>query len=300
VDCFDTFKTKVSANDAEILGCNIKTGFCFRCPENYHYDNFNFPKKCVFDILNSKDCKKGKKIWDKEKKSWGPCNIKDCQLENGFGEKDFVDGQWGECILKKCNFGYEIKAKTCKKINYPDLKSCKLSFYQTESKKDLGLKDQNWCGELNRFKLINNQNDYIYDQMLRGFWSKKIINKTQFGSPKPYFFWTDIKNQYCQKVLGQNWQLPTVYQLISLASSSFTAEVGYSNPLFNDNFQGLASNDSIIFWSHTIRPNSSLKEGILISYLHPSSKSSVIYDRLDGLSGQVRCFRPLKTGEKEP
>ena len=66
VDCFDTFKTKVSANDAEILGCNIKTGFCFRCPENYHYDNFNFPKKCVFDILNSKDCKKGKKIWDKE------------------------------------------------------------------------------------------------------------------------------------------------------------------------------------------------------------------------------------------
>ena len=72
--------------------------------------------------------------------------------------------------------------------------------------------DKNWCGDIKgRFGLKNKGNDFIYDAMLKGYWSDMGWSN---------YNWADAK-AYCLD-LGNGYALPDIYKLLSLNRTTLT------------------------------------------------------------------------------
>jgi len=158
-----------------------------------------------------------------------------------------------------------VSCKTATK--FPDVKSCKALDYYDNAKKELKLTDKNWCGDIeDRFKLENKGNKFIYDSMLKGYWSK---------SDEKSYKWNEAK-AYCTS-LGDGWVLPDIWKLLSLFSKIRHQNEGYINQVFSDT-------DKNWFWSSTPRSNSDRVWGDLFR------SGGVDNSRVSGDVGRARCF----------
>ena len=100
--------------------------------------------------------------------------------------------------------------KDCKAISY--------SGNSINAKKELSLGNKFWCGAIkNRFQVVKKGNDWIYDAMLKGFWSKSSSGSLNWEGAK----------SYCSK-LANGYQLPLTSELISLMISK-KGEHNYMN-----------------------------------------------------------------------
>ena len=200
----------------------------------------------------------------------GKCvsNTRSCKILNGKAEESWINNAWAKCRVKSCDVGFQQNANQCVAIIFPDIKSCKAVNYYGNAKTELNLTDKNWCGDINgRFKLENKGNDFIYDAMLKGYWSK---------SDGKRYKWADAK-AHCTG-LGNGYVLPDIYQLLSLISQTNDPNEGYINPIF--------SNTNTWFWSITPRAASA-------SYAwNVDFGNANIYASSVSYICRVRCFRP--------
>ena len=203
-------------------------------------------------------------------------NEKGCNEKNGSGMQtwDITLARWGNCIISNCDKGYSFndKAERCEIVDGygSDLKSCKSLQYNTDAKNALGLTDQNWCGDFrNRFSKnpSASANDFVYDWMLRGYWSPSSSKKMS---------WADA-NTYCSN-LGSGFKLPDAYELISLIAQTKNTQFGYINAFFDDN-------DKKTFWSSTAS-NSSSSSAWDVNF-----DKSQITGSYGGNYDWARCFR---------
>jgi len=153
-----------------------------------------------------------------------------------------------------------------------DLKSCKTLKYNNSAKTELKLTDQSWCGDIkDRFRLENKGNDFIYDSMLKGYWSKS------YGAHVPPI---NKNHSTCQN-LGNGYVYPDIYKLLSLMSQTKDANQGYINPIFSDT--GKTSHQG--FYSITPWTKKPTSDAWYVSFKYGK------IDRSDD-AGSARCFRP--------
>ena len=213
---------------------------------------------------------------DEDGEDGSDSNKRSCQIANGSGIETFDSSSsaWGDCKVSNCDQGYSSNANQTACDSFADfgtdLKSCKAKNYYDDAKNLLALTDQKWCGDFaGRFskKPGAPANDYVYDWLLRGYWSK------QNGFP---INWADAVT-YCTN-LGSGFELPDAYKMLSLFSQNKDANEGYIDPVFDDN-------DRAGFWSST-QPYSSYAWFFLFD-------SADVYDLgIAYLNRRVRCFRP--------
>tara|TARA_B100001250_G_scaffold341907_1_gene310054 strand:+ start:112 stop:678 length:567 start_codon:yes stop_codon:yes gene_type:complete len=160
-------------------------------------------------------------------------------------------------------------------LNAMDIKSCKALSFSSDSDSKLGYSPAIWCGNIKgRFEVVNSGNKFIYDKELKGHWSKKgEIYKNHTNAKK-----------HCDN-LGSGWQLPNVYQLVSLLTKKKDILRGYINPIFNDNeertYWSLSKARRAYFWA--------------IKYNAAMIIEDVLYS-----NHWVRCFLPDPPAESKP
>ena len=151
---------------------------------------------------------------------------------------------------------------------YPATRTCKAQDYTENISRlsSFNLTNEHWCGDFeNRFELVDEGNDFIYDYMLQGYWSKADQSNLQ---------WPNI-GEYCSS-LGLGYEVPTILDLISLVSETSDMDEGFINPLFSDT-------DSMPFWSSD---ETEEDRAWRLSF-----GDGGVFDYRRSYGGYVRCFR---------
>ena len=204
----------------------------------------------------------------------GQClpNTKSCLVVNGTGEQKWLNNSWQACSIKSCNEGFSVNANKCEKVSFPkDPKTCDAAKFHSDTK-ELKLSSSIWCGDLKgRFKLENKGNDFIYDAMLKGYWSK--LNSKSSN-------WADAKT-HCSS-LGTGWAMPEIFHLLSLVSQKSDANQGYINPIFSDNAKKK-------LWSKTGSPMIFASRA-QSAYISDFENSYILNDKKSN-THSIRCFR---------
>ena len=207
-----------------------------------------------------------------------------------YWQGSWNNGAWGSCEADLCKNYYKLIKKKCEP-NYPKKEACKAHKYYNSAKLVLGLSDKEWCGDIEgRFKFINSGDDYIYDSLLKGFWSKKHNNLVT---------WAEAK-KHCNSFKTKNWKMADIWQLNSLFSSLFDLNQGYISGLFADNLSGA-------FWSSTscvFGSCSATTDGVwrlnFFSGVLSDSVAGIHFSHSVAKASEVRCFRPLSIAETPP
>ena len=148
---------------------------------------------------------------------------------------------------ENANLGSDLngQAEGSAKSSFPDwgteLDTCKSVEGSPDAEATFLLKNKNWCGDFKgRFKKKADapRMDYVYDQLLGGFWSPSSSSEMQWS----------YAQSYCINY-GSGWLLPDAYQLLSLMSQYESNNLGYINPIFEDNNQNW-------FWSSSSESSS--------------------------------------------